>query len=429
MKKFVFLLVLIGCLSVGAYFYIDTESPEILFTIQDGDFVNKAFNVHLEDNVALDEACYSLSGGACTGNQICSFGINASSLELQIDPETCSVNSEPLSITINISASDTSLITNKSEQNFKIIFDNVPPNLTSLGGTRYLKQGGSGVVLYEVLENPVKTGVVLEDWSFQAYELEPNKFLSFYAHPYSIEADSFKPRIFASDAAGNIKKIRPGSRTSSNKYRSENLELSDNFLETVKDKMMASSSLSPLEAFIEINNNLRQENNRAIAQICQKSENKQLWSGSFIRNQGAPKAGFADARTYLYQSKVVSQQVHTGLDIAGINNTEIIAANSGKVVFTGDLGIYGNVVIIDHGFGLHSLYGHLSQVLIKENDEVAKGEVIAISGETGLAFGDHLHFEIRVNGMAVNPIEWLDPDWVASHIEPFMPSGKVPNSN
>ena len=106
-----------------------------------------------------------------------------------------------------------------------------------------------------------------------------------------------------------------------------------------------------------------------------------------------------------------------GIDIAGINNTEIFAANHGKVAFVGKIGIYGNVVILDHGYGLHTLYGHLHKADVKEGDVVRKGDVIAISGETGLAFGDHLHFEMRVNGIPVNPIEWFDDVWVMTNIE------------
>ena len=127
-------------------------------------------------------------------------------------------------------------------------------------------------------------------------------------------------------------------------------------------------------------------------------------------------------RQYQYKSKAVSQQVHLGIDIAGVNNTEILAANHGKVIFVGEIGIYGNVIILDHGYGLHTLYGHLSQTDVRENDYVRKGDVIALSGESGLVFGDHLHFEVRVNGVPVNPIEWFDEVWVKNNIELYLPT-------
>ena len=92
------------------------------------------------------------------------------------------------------------------------------------------------------------------------------------------------------------------------------------------------------------------------------------------------------------------------------------ASNSGVVVFTGSLGIYGNTIIIDHGMGLMSLYGHLSEISVKEGQFVKKGEIIGRTGNTGFALGDHLHFGIVVQGYEVNPIEWLDPKWVKNSI-------------
>ncbi len=262
---------------------------------------------------------------------------------------------------------------------------------------------------------------MLDDLQFKSFEFESRKYLSFYAHPYYVEADDFKPRVFAKDEAGNLRKIRPGSRTASSPYRAEVINLTDNFLEKVKDKMMASSTSTPLEVFVEVNNKLRQKNQSKIYEICQKTVSEKIWDGVFLRNPGATKARFADRRTYQYRSEEVSRAVHTGLDIAGVNNTPVIAANHGRVVFVGEIGIYGKVVILDHGYGLHSLYGHLHQIDVQEDDHVKKGEVIATSGETGLVFGDHLHFEVRVSGVPVNPIEWFDDVWVKSNIESFLP--------
>ena len=421
MKKITLLSVLILC-GIGAlYFYIDTNPPEISWGIEDNESINHSLNVNITDDVLLKEVCYTLSGGACSGKKICSSDLQAQSFNLLIEPDKCLVDAEPLDLTVTASAVDTSLIANKTDRSINLTYDDKGPSLMTLEGSLSLKQGGAGVVLYEVSEVPHETGVILDDILFRAFEFGQNKYLSFYAHPYNVEADNFKPRVFAVDKAGNLSKIRPGSRTASHTYRSETIELTDSFLEDVKDKMMASSTRAPLDIFVEINNKVRQENYQKIREITQKSEAEKLWEGAFLRNQGATKAGFADSRTYKYGSDVVSQQVHLGIDIAGINNTEIVAANHGKVVFVGEIGIYGNVIIIDHGYGLHSLYGHLNKANVQEGDFVNKGDLIAVSGETGLVFGDHLHYEMRVNGVSVNPIEWFDEVWVMSNIETYMP--------
>jgi murein DD-endopeptidase MepM/ murein hydrolase activator NlpD len=92
------------------------------------------------------------------------------------------------------------------------------------------------------------------------------------------------------------------------------------------------------------------------------------------------------------------------------------AANRGKVVYAGDLGIYGQCVIIDHGLGLQTLYGHLSQMAVKVGESVDKGQVIGNTGATGMAAGDHLHFGVVISGQEVNPLEWWDRSWIKNNV-------------
>jgi murein DD-endopeptidase MepM/ murein hydrolase activator NlpD len=125
---------------------------------------------------------------------------------------------------------------------------------------------------------------------------------------------------------------------------------------------------------------------------------------------------FGDRRTWEYQGRVVGQSLHLGEDLASLNNAAIEAANGGIVVFTGPLGIYGNSVLIDHGMGLFSLYGHLSVIDARVGQAVRRGSVIGRSGHTGLAGGDHLHFSILVGGQFVDPREWWDTHWIADNV-------------
>ncbi|MBW2450761.1 MAG: M23 family metallopeptidase [Deltaproteobacteria bacterium] len=422
MKKFILIIILIASGVLAYYFYIDTNSPVINWNVEHGAYINKGLTINIADDQGLSEICYSLSGAGCSAEERCLRDFTSASFDLAVDPENCVTNNEPFKMKINVAATDTSLLPNQTVGSIELTYDNQPPSLVTLRGTRYLKQGGSGVVLYEVGEDPNDTGIVLGDLLFRSFRFSQNKYLSLYAHPYNVAADEFKPRIFAVDNAGNLRKIRPGSTTASHSYKSEVIKLTDDFLETVKNKIMANSQKTPLNVFKEINDTVRQQNNQTIVELCQTSENRKLWDGVFLRNQGATRANFAENRTYVYNSSIVSQQVHTGIDIAGVSKTPIVAANHGKVVFTGAIGIYGNVVVLDHGYGLHSLYGHLSQINVQVGDRVEKGEVMATSGESGLAFGDHLHFEIRVNGVPVNPIEWIDRSWVKNKIEVFLPN-------
>jgi murein DD-endopeptidase MepM/ murein hydrolase activator NlpD len=96
------------------------------------------------------------------------------------------------------------------------------------------------------------------------------------------------------------------------------------------------------------------------------------------------------------------------------------------------LGIYGNTVVIDHGLGVASLYGHLSTFAVKAGDRVKAGQSVGQTGETGLAGGDHLHFSIMVHGTHVDPVEWWDPKWLKDHVtEPLamFPASSRPTEN
>ena len=99
---------------------------------------------------------------------------------------------------------------------------------------------------------------------------------------------------------------------------------------------------------------------------------------------------------------------HSGIDIGVDEGTPVHAADSGVVIYSGSgLTGYGNVVIIDHGNGLSTLYAHNSALLVSEGESVSKGQVVAYSGMTGYATGPHVHFEVRVNGSPTDPMGYL----------------------
>ena len=130
----------------------------------------------------------------------------------------------------------------------------------------------------------------------------------------------------------------------------------------------------------------------------------------------AVEAAFADNRTYVYNGKEVDRQTHLGFDLARVVNSPVVAANAARSCYAAPLGIYGNCVIIDHGMGVQSLYGHLSSIGVKAGDTVEKEQELGKSGMTGLAGGDHLHFTMLVNGQMVNPVEWWDAHWIQDRI-------------
>jgi murein DD-endopeptidase MepM/ murein hydrolase activator NlpD len=175
---------------------------------------------------------------------------------------------------------------------------------------------------------------------------------------------------------------------------------------------------SIVEKYLFLNKELRKENHRFLQELCQSSTEEKLWDGPWLRmKNAATMANFGDKRVYYYKGNLVDEAVHLGIDLASLARSPVEASNSGRVVFAQDLGIYGNTVVIDHGQGLHTMYGHLSTLEVTVGQLVTKGETIGTSGTTGLATGDHLHFGFLVHGVPVNPIEWWDDHWMRDNVE------------
>lgn len=103
--------------------------------------------------------------------------------------------------------------------------------------------------------------------------------------------------------------------------------------------------------------------------------------------------------------------MHAGLDIAGPHGKEIVAPADGTVVFAGLEGGYGNVLVVDHGYGIKTRYGHLASIKVKSGERVKRGDVVAAMGNTGRSTGPHLHYEVRVNGIAQNPRKFILDEW------------------
>ena len=99
---------------------------------------------------------------------------------------------------------------------------------------------------------------------------------------------------------------------------------------------------------------------------------------------------------------------HRGLDFVGVKNAKIISPSRGKVILAGQFSNYGNAVVIDHGFGITTRYGHLSAVKVKEGQIVNKGDIIALQGNTGRSTGSHLHYEVRYKNIPLNPKKFLE---------------------
>jgi murein DD-endopeptidase MepM/ murein hydrolase activator NlpD len=228
---------------------------------------------------------------------------------------------------------------------------------------------------------------------------------------------------YARDEAGNSARAEFDHLTFPKPFKRSRIELDDRFLDRVVPAILETSpEIKPegdtLQKFLAINGDLRRKNAEKIASFAKQTSPDMLWAGVVFHpfTSSAVEAAFADQRTYIYQGKEVDRQVHLGFDLARTVNSPVVAANTGKVLYAAPLGIYGNCIILDHGMGVQSLYGHLSSIRVQVGQTVHKEEEMGRSGMTGLAGGDHLHFTMLVNGQMVNPVEWWDAHWIQDRI-------------
>jgi len=143
---------------------------------------------------------------------------------------------------------------------------------------------------------------------------------------------------------------------------------------------------------------------RKLEALFQTSRNERLWKSVFIRPvEGEISTGFGLTR--IINGRRRSQ--HTGVDLRAEEGTSILASNHGAVVLVDELFFSGKSVILDHGWGLYSMYFHLSEVLVKEGDLVRPGAILGRVGSTGRSTGPHLHWGIRINGARVDPFSLL----------------------
>jgi len=299
-----------------------------------------------------------------------------------------------------------------------------PPRLEVVSSQHYARQGGSGAVVYRVGETVERSGVragFFESLGSPRDDASAGDRFVIYALPWNV-GEVAQIRLFAEDDAGNrveqpfldIFKTVPA--------RTDTIRLSDGFLERVVPAIASQtagfdSSGSLLDQYLDINGELRQTELNRVALLSISSEPRFLWSGPFLQMaNSALEANFAEQRSYVYEGREVDRQTHLGLDLASTARARVPAPNSGRVVFAGWMSLYGNAVIIDHGYGLLSLCGHMSAVNVAEGDRVSKGDIVGSSGATGLAGGDHLHLEIFVHGQSVDPLEWLDAKWIRDKV-------------
>ncbi|MCE2542135.1 MAG: M23 family metallopeptidase [Acidobacteria bacterium] len=309
-----------------------------------------------------------------------------------------------------------------------------PPRLAVASTFHYVNHGGSEAVVYTVSPSDSESGVRVGDRLYPGYPAAglveaagDNLRLAFFALDYDQDLNT-PIELYATDAAGNEASAQFDHRRFPRNFRRARINVSDGFLRRVvpsivsqapelADEQPDGTDEDLLDLYLFINGELRRQNRATLIELAAGTAPQVLWDGAFRQLANSQvESGFADHRTYLYEGDEVDQQVHLGFDLASTANAPIRASNDGVVVRADYFGIYGNCVIVDHGMGLQSLYAHLSSIAVSPGDGVEQGQQLGLSGQTGLAGGDHLHFAMLLNGRPVSPVEWWDPHWIEDRI-------------
>ena len=368
---------------------------------------------------ALDVAGSLLRGGAAPRG--------AATLALELDPKALGLKEGDAFVVVE--ARDWSLrgmlTGNATTREIPVRVDLRPPRLSIANGITYLHRSGSGAAYYSVSDDAVTDGVEVGDRSYRGF---PRK--GFAATDrialFAIARDQTPDvsiRVFAEDRAGNRAASGWSTELKDAVFPEAPIEL-DRIPSILNERVpdlagvFGYDAADRIVAFQRINSEGRAQNEARIREIVRGSSTDRLFEGPFLQMRNSMVTSrFAEHRTYSFKDEKISEAIHYGFDLAVTKGAPVEAANRGKVLYADELGIYGNCVILDHGLGLSSLYGHLAQIDVEPGQLVEKGARLGRSGHTGLAGGDHLHFAILVGETYVDPVEWWDAKWVREKID------------
>ena len=328
--------------------------------------------------------------------------------------------------------------TDKSNWNFfqgntvtkkiNVFVDYKRPDVNILSNSYSITKGGSALVVFQVKDRALKSFSV--EAAGKTFKAQPYKKEGYYATliAWPFNVDHFVANIRAEDMAGNKRVTNIPLYLLNKKYKTSWIKATDKFIDgKISDLIDTEPKYSTIENRLEklrtINETMRLDNEKVIHELSKNVSDEMIDSWKIKKfyplKNAAKVASFGDERHYYYGNKEneVSHSYHVGLDMASTKMAKIVSSNAGTVVYDEYNGIYGNMPMLDHGLGLYTLYGHCSNILVQKGDRVAAGSVIAQTGKSGLALGDHLHFGVLVQGVEVRPEEWMDKKWIREKID------------
>jgi len=435
-------VILLAMVAVGAYMFTSKDFERNIPTVESDNSIywnrKSPLKINVVDDTGLKSYEVKLRDGqseVVLENQFFTEDVNSKTIEINYPTKPIKgvmINPKATKLQIIIAVTDKSKWNffqgNTTEKVINVHIDYKRPNINILSNSYSIRKGGSALVVFQVKDEALKSFYV--EAGGQRFKAQPYREDGYYATliAWPFNRDNFTANIVAKDRAGNKRITNIPLYLMAKKYKTSWIQAKDKFIDgkisdLIDTEPKYSTITNRLEKLKAVNETMRLENEDIIHKFGSSVSDEILDSWKVKKfyplKNGAKVASFGDERHYYYEEKEneVSHSYHVGLDMASTKMAKIVSSNSGKVVFAEYNGIYGNMPMIDHGMGLYTIYGHCSNIIVSVGDEVSAGTVIAQTGKSGLALGDHLHFGILVQGVEVRPEEWMDSKWIHDNVD------------
>jgi len=426
-------VLVIGALAAGSYVWWKSAAPRVE--------VAGGFPRALTRNTPLKVQWSTAYGARMVAVRVEQEGVSTTVLERRAEPnwflfwresgrneeaaltigrkEIPSLRSGKAAIVVEAQSNDWRAQTARISKEIPVVLER--PTVMAGSDPVFVRRGGTGIVAFSVGGGWSEAGVRVGPYHFPSYPMKgrADRRVCLFAVSPDVDGKA-DPVLYARNAAGEEAESPFPVRVTPGQFRERTLEMGDRFLEKVLGELDAGREGDVSERFLRVNAKMRRANDATLAGLAVKSEPRRLWDGPFqLLPRGKAQARYGDHRTYRINRKPVSAEWHLGIDMASVKNAPVPAGNTGKVIYAGKLGIYGNVVVIDHGLSVQSVYAHLSAIEVKVGDGVERGQTIGKSGMTGMAGGDHLHMGMMVAGVFADPVEWSFASWMEKLLVPL----------
>lgn len=361
-------------------------------------------------------------------------------LNLTLAPPALDLFFKSNQVDIIVTAVDTSkwnfFAGNEVNTTFTMKIDTKKPLANVVANSLAINKGGSAIAVVHVDDEHLESAYISFNDDEEIFALTPfykeNYYVSLIAWGVNIQ-NFTQVSLIATDKAGNVTKTKIPLYIRPLGEKVDQINIDEQFIKNVSASVLEESSMhvpdNLTDIFIASNKILREQNVKTIKEDSRKYMDRSAITSFDIKpfqrlDNSRTAAGFAERRHYLFNNEEIDQAWHLGVDWASVKQAPIKTTNKGRVIANKYIGIYGNTLILDHKMGLSTLYGHTSSTRVNVGDEVQAGEIIANTGTSGAVLGDHVHFGVLVQGIEVNPLEWMDPNWIKSRITDILAEAK-----